>query len=213
MRRDQHLHHAADFLVAADDRVQLAFARQLHQVAAVALQGLEFFLGAGVGNGLAAADLHQGLQEQVPADPQAFQGPGRGFIEVHDCQEQVFRGNVLVPELAGDGRGLGQRFFQGIAQVGFRSLHLGQRRQFLAERPLQLAEVDADLPNGLADDVLRHGQDGQHQVQGHDLLVAVLPGETDGILDGLVGLQRKLLVVHAASLGEYYNTNRFFRIL
>ncbi len=141
----QHLHDAADLLVAADDRVQLPLARQLHQVAAVALQGLEFFLRAGVGDGLVAADLHQRLQEDVPADAEALQHPGRRFVEVDDRQEQVLRGHVLVTELAGDGRGLGQGFFHGVAQVGFRPLHLGQGGQFLIGRRGELRRVDADL--------------------------------------------------------------------
>ena len=56
---DQHLHDSADLLVAADDRVQLPLSCQLHQVAAVALQSLEFLFRAGIGDGLVAADLHQ----------------------------------------------------------------------------------------------------------------------------------------------------------
>ena len=37
----EHLHHAADLLVAADDRIDLALARGVREVAAVLLERLE----------------------------------------------------------------------------------------------------------------------------------------------------------------------------
>ena len=45
----QHLHHAADLLVAADHRVELALAGQLGQVARVALERLVAVLGVRIG--------------------------------------------------------------------------------------------------------------------------------------------------------------------
>ena len=42
----QHLHHAADFLVAADDRINLPLPRQGGEVAAILFQRLEFVLRA-----------------------------------------------------------------------------------------------------------------------------------------------------------------------
>ena len=52
----QHLDHAADLLVAADDRIELALARQLGQVAAVPLERLVGALGILDGDALRAAD-------------------------------------------------------------------------------------------------------------------------------------------------------------
>ena len=53
----QHLDGAADFLVAADDRVELAVARVLGQVAGVFLQRVVLVLGRGRVGGAALADL------------------------------------------------------------------------------------------------------------------------------------------------------------
>ena len=53
----QHLDHAADLLVAADHRVELACAGQLGEVAPVALERLVLLLGVLVGDALAAANL------------------------------------------------------------------------------------------------------------------------------------------------------------
>ena len=52
----QHLDDAADLLVAADHRIELALARQLGQIAAVALERLVGAFGVLVGHALRAAD-------------------------------------------------------------------------------------------------------------------------------------------------------------
>ena len=62
----EHLHHAADLLVAADHRVDLARARERGDVARVLLERLVLALGLGVGHALAAAHLLQ-RREQLLA--------------------------------------------------------------------------------------------------------------------------------------------------
>jgi hypothetical protein len=56
VRRRQHLDGAADLLVAADDRVELALARGLGQVAGIFLQRLIAFLGRGAVGGAASCE-------------------------------------------------------------------------------------------------------------------------------------------------------------
>ncbi len=63
----EHLHHAADLLVAADDRVDLALAGELGEVAAVLLERLELPLGILVGDALAAAHAGERREELVVA--------------------------------------------------------------------------------------------------------------------------------------------------
>ena len=58
----EHLDDAADLLVAADDRIELALARQLGEVAAVALERLIGALGILAGDALRAADAGQRLR-------------------------------------------------------------------------------------------------------------------------------------------------------
>src|SRR5437868_6630521 len=64
----ENLHRPADFLVAPDDRVQLALPRQLHEVAAVALKRLIFLLRVLVGHALPAADVLERVEDGVVAD-------------------------------------------------------------------------------------------------------------------------------------------------
>ena len=65
----QHLDDAADLLVAADHRVELALARHLGEVARVLLERLVLALGVLVGDALRAAHLGQRLHERVVGQP------------------------------------------------------------------------------------------------------------------------------------------------
>ena len=67
VRRDSTWIDAADFLVAADHRVELALARQLGQVAAVAGERLVGGFRVLRGDALVAAHLRQGGVERVLA--------------------------------------------------------------------------------------------------------------------------------------------------
>ena len=63
----EHLDDAADLLVAADDRIELALARQLGEVAAVALERLVGALGVLAGHALRAADAGERREDLVAA--------------------------------------------------------------------------------------------------------------------------------------------------
>ena len=65
----EHLHDAADLLVAPDDRVDLALARRLGEIAAVLLERLELPLGVLVGDALAAPHAGERGQELLVAEP------------------------------------------------------------------------------------------------------------------------------------------------
>ena len=74
----EHLHDAADFVVAADDGVDLALPRQRGEVAAVFFERLVFALGVLVGDALRAAHLLERLHELsrvMPASLSSLQRP------------------------------------------------------------------------------------------------------------------------------------------
>ena len=61
----QHLHDAANLLVAADDGIELALARRLGEVARVALERLILILGRLVGDAMRAAHGLERLEQRV----------------------------------------------------------------------------------------------------------------------------------------------------
>ena len=63
----QHLDDAADFLVAADHRIELALAGQLGEVAAVLLERLVLVLGIRIGHALVAANAGQRFEHAARA--------------------------------------------------------------------------------------------------------------------------------------------------
>ncbi len=96
------LDHAQDFGIAPDDRVQLAFARQLGQVAREALQGAVARLGLRVGDTLPAADLLDGFVDPLAGDAGAFQQAGGGRAALaQDGQEDVLGGDIFVFQAVG----------------------------------------------------------------------------------------------------------------
>ena len=96
----EHLDDAADLLVAADHRVELALRGELGQVAAVPLQRLVGRLGILRRDALVAAHLAQRLHQAVAREAEFLEQPARGAVVVDGGQQQVLDRDVLVLELA-----------------------------------------------------------------------------------------------------------------
>ena len=98
----EHLHDAADFVVAADHRVELALAGGFGQVVRVALQRLVLGFGILVGDALRAAHRDQRLQNGVVGGAGAVeQLAGRVAALLGDGQQQVLGGDEFVFEVGG----------------------------------------------------------------------------------------------------------------
>ena len=95
----QHLDGAADLVVAADDRVELALGGHLGEVAPVALERLELLLGVLAGDPVRAAHLAQG----AAAAPR-----GSTPEPVDHGQQQVLDRQVVVLQLLALGVGRGR---------------------------------------------------------------------------------------------------------
>ena len=143
----EHLDHAADLVVAADHRVELALGRRLGQVAAVALERLELVLGVLVGDAVRAAHLCERAQQLVARGADRAQriagGPGVGGQR----EQQMLGRDVLVAELAHLGLGRAQ----DLGQLARATRRLAGRRQCwqLVERETHAlahrARLDAEL--------------------------------------------------------------------
>ena len=92
----EDLDDAADLLVAADDRVELAAARHLGQVAAVLLQRLVGAFRVLAGDALAAADGGERGQDAVARDAQPRQQLGRAAAVVAEQRQQQMLGADVV---------------------------------------------------------------------------------------------------------------------
>ena len=95
----QHLDGAADFLVAPDHRVELAFARHRRHVAGVFLQRVEVRLGVLAGHAPPLADVVDRLVERLRRGTRGAQGArGRPVASGERHQQAVLR-DILIARL------------------------------------------------------------------------------------------------------------------
>ncbi len=180
----EHLDHAADLVVTADDRVDLAVGRPGREVLAVLLEGGELLLGALVGDAVAATHVAQHLQELLAADAEAL---------VHRQQQVLDRDVVVAQVLA--------VLLGHLGDVGELATHVrlvaAVRTRELVDRLLgpvaHHARRLAELGEHRGDDraVLRR-QGAQHVVR-RDLGVGVRLRLVDRGGEGLLGLDGPLL--------------------
>ena len=96
----QDLNDATDFLVAANDRIELAFARELGQVAAVPFQRLIGGFGVLTRDPLRTADARERGKDLVARQPALGQQPrgGRAARLRGDPDQQMLGADVFVLE-------------------------------------------------------------------------------------------------------------------
>ncbi len=97
----EDLDHAADFLVAADHRIELALAGPFDQIDAVFFQGVEFFLGILIGHPGRAAHGLQGLEQAGFVDGVELENALGLRVDLGQGQQQMLGRDELVLHLRG----------------------------------------------------------------------------------------------------------------
>ena len=141
----EDLHDAADFLVAADDRIEFGAASQIGEIAGVFLQrGVRGF-GILRGDALIAADACESLQDGFVSCAVLFQQLAGGIAVLSsDSQKKMFGGDVLVLEIVGFLLRAFKNLIQGAAEMLIReALHFGQAPGFALEILSQSFGTDA----------------------------------------------------------------------
>ena len=203
----------SDFVVSADDRVQLVLPGTLHQIGAVFLQCVVGLLRVVAGDPLVAADGLQRFQTVLPVDlVRLEQGPQHVVRMVQHGQEQVFHRDKLILHLIGQMLGGLEHIVHlpgNIIFIGFTAGtgDLGQPVNLLTDRCLQTFHRHAHLLQQLGNQTVFLLQQGQQQMALLNLLVGMLQGDGLSALDGFQGLFRIFLCIHKAmtflSGGDY----------
>ena len=196
----EDLDGAADLLVAADDRVELAAARDLGQIAAVFLQRFVGAFRVLAGDALAAADRGERGEDAVARDAEPRQQFRRApAILTEQRQQQMLGADVVVTHrgrlalgILQDARGLPAQAGLGIAAVDLRP-----PRQVGFEPALHGRRVRA----GLLQDLRHHPfwllEQRQQQVLRLDLVVVIglreLLGGEDRLLPRWVNLSSRMM--------------------
>ena len=171
----QHLDGAPDFVVAANDRIQLALLCSLGQVYGVLVQSLAGLFGFGVVNGLATAHLFdRGLQGNS-SHAAVLEQLAHPSLALQHRQQYQLTGDIGVAALLGQFVRHIEDFAQFTGQVDFapRAADLGQRFQRRFQTGYQSRHVRACLlqqgPGGASFLV----QQGAQQVQRLDKVVVL----------------------------------------
>ena len=198
----QDLDDAADLLVAADDRIQLAGPSLGREVAPVLLQGLVGGLGVRACHALAAPDADQCLENRFPVRPVAVEQRLGLAAALGDGEEQVLRGDVVVLEPFGLVRGP----LDGVAdaRVGAErtALDLGPLVQGRGQLPAEGGHVHAEAPQRLGRDaVVGLDERGEEMLRIEHGALELL-GQALGRDDGLLGLLGEAIEIHCVSLSS-----------
>ena len=201
----QDLDDAANLLVAADHRVELAIARLRGQIGGVLLQRLVVAFGVRAGDLRAAAHAGHGLAQRLGGDAVALEDVGalvRGGRG--DADEQVFGRDVFVTHRLHFLLGLRERGGQltaGLRLRGARTAGARQRDQRVANLSPDALAIAAGGLDQAGDHAVLLAEQRIHQMQGLDLRVARGGRALDRVADCLLGHRRELLfhiILHAS---------------
>ena len=163
----QHLDGAADFLGAADDRVELAFARLLREVLAVLLESLKLHLVLLVGDARIAAQLFVGGFDALARDARGGENLARGALLFGQRDQQMLARGVAVAQLLGHLHGgvdeVHQRRARNAAHHAGVAADLRHALDLSVDVGLQLKRLGADaLDDGRQVVLFRFQQSLQH---------------------------------------------------
>ena len=201
----QHLDGAADLVVAADDRIELALLRALGEVDRVLLQRLPAFLGVRVVHFLAAAHFLDGLVDRALHGAGLAQDRRRARPCLRAPQARTARWKCT-----------GRRASARVLSVRFRSRlssfemctspalpsTLASAVERLAELRAQQVDVDAGLVEQGPHRAALLVQQGRHHVQRLDVLVVAADRERLGIGQRLLEFAGQFVHAHGGNVGD-----------
>ena len=179
----QHLDRTADFVVTANDRVQLAFFGTLGQVDGVLVQRLARLFGVGVIHRRATAQVVDGIFQGLFADTLAEQQLAQLAVLVHGGQQHQLAGNELVALLLGQAVGLVEQARQVLRHVHVAGgvLDFRQLVEFFHQCLAQAIDIEAHLHQQWLDRAALLFEQCLQQVHGLDGRVVHAYGQGLGI--------------------------------
>jgi len=194
---------AADLVVAADDRVELALARTLGQVDGVFGQGLAIGLALGARDVLAAAHgVDRGFQRLSLQARVAQDAAGLALV-VGQGQQKELAGDIGVAALGGFLVGAGEHGLQIAAALHVvAALDLRQAFQRRVDRGLQPVDGHAGAREQARRAALGIAQQGGQHVHGLDIGIVISGCQTLGVGQRLLELGGKFVESHSGGLAS-----------
>ncbi len=197
----QDLNGAADFVVTADHRIELALLGALGHVDGVLVQCLTCLFGIGIVDHITATQVADSVLQRLLAHALGQQQLAEASIAIQRGEQHQFAGDVLVALLLGEAIGLVEQPCQVLRQVHVTGgvLQLGQLVQLLGQGLAQRVDVEADLHQQGLDRTALLLQQGLHQVQRLDGRVIQANGNGLGIGERKLKLAGQTIDTHGCS--------------
>ena len=195
----QHLNGAADFIVAANHRVEFAEAGALGQVHAVFFQGFALAFGVGAVDVLATAHGVNGRFQRLAGQTVFFGDAARFVFAVGQGEQEKFARDELVAALDGFFFGSLQQLGQLLADLDLvLTLHLRQLFDSAVSRLHQPSDVDARTLQQRTRAVFlaQHGGQQMHRL---DVAVVVAQRQRLGVAQGFLKFRGEFVLSHEVS--------------
>ncbi len=200
----QHLDGAADLVVAADHRVELALLGPLGQVDRVLLQRLPLLLGVCVGDLLAAAHFVDRALDRALHDTAVPQDLAERPLVLERRKHEQLARDVLVAALLRELVGQVQHLAEVVRKMNLAAgaFHLREVVERLAELRAQPVDVGTGLVEQRAHRAALLVEQRQHQVRGLDELVVAAERQRLGIGEGHLELAGQFVGSHEVRAPE-----------
>ncbi len=194
----QDLDGAADLVVPADHRVELAVLGALGEIDGELVQRLAAVLGVGVVDRLAATQVVDGVLQRLARDALPQQQLAEAGVLVHGGEQHQLAGDELVTLLLGQAIGLIEQARQvlGEIHIAVGILDLGQLVQLFGEGLAQAGEVEADLAQQRENGTALLFEQGREEVQRLDGRMVVANGQGLGIRQGELQFAGETVYTH-----------------
>ena len=195
----QNLQHTADFLITADDRVKLAVAGILNEVASILLERLEVLVAALPLHLLTLAQFSDGLLHVAAVAAGIFQNACRSMVAVEHSQQNGFDADVAVALLLSELQGALKHLFRVLREISLTALHTRQMLHLGAGGLLYLGEVHAEFLHDELHHVAPFVNQTEQEVDGFNGLLPSGLRLVDSLLYGFLSLNSEFVECHIRS--------------
>jgi len=208
----EDLNRTADFVVTADDRIELARARALGQIDRVFLQCFALAFGILAVHLRAAAHGDDGRFQRLARQPMLARETAGFALVVGDGEQEHFARDVGVVELLRLLVRLVQQACEVAADlhVAVRPPHLRQTRDRVVQRRLQRLDVDAGARQQRTRRAVLLRDEGREEVNGLDVLIVMADGEALRIGQRFLEFSGEFVDSHQETSNFDYHQNEAF---
>ena len=192
----EDLQYTTDFIVAADDGVELSLAGIVDEVLGILRERLVVLVTAHRLHLLSLSQFGDGLLQAFLGNAGILHDAASGRVDLQECQQHGFTRNELVARLLGSVHSALQHLTGRVREIGLAALYAWQMRDLAFHQAFHLLAVHAQLAKEEVGDVLGLLHDAVEQVDRLDGLLTCRLRTSCCSLYGFLRFDCKLVECH-----------------